>query len=269
MKSGLRMAWLLLVPIALVAHDTWLVPMAFRVEPGKTVKVRLATSEAFPTSDSAVGPERVEQFFVRDSRGVTDVKCYRVEDKFLVAEVTPARAGHTIVVAETKPRLLVLEPKQFSDYLRAEELKAVIDARAKTGEKDAPGRERYRKIAKAAVCAGDARDDAYREVEGLWLEIVLLKSPCNLRVGDRLEVQVLHLGNPLIGTRLAVGYQGPTGHNYPIWTETNAKGRALIEFDRPGAWFLRTLHMVRARGDTEADWHSAFSTVTFEVLPKR
>jgi hypothetical protein len=43
----------------------------------------------------------------------------------------------------------------------------------------------------------------------------------------------------------------------------------LIEFDRPGAWYLRTLHIVRATGDAEADWHSAFSTVTFEVLPKR
>jgi hypothetical protein len=258
-----------LLPAALLAHDTWLVPTTFRTEMGKAVQVRLATSEAFPTSDSAVGPERVAQFFVRDAAGIQPVTGFRVEKEFLVAEVTPARPGHTIATAETKPRAFVLEPKVFNDYLRGEELKAIMDARAQAGERDSPGRERYRKIAKAVVCVGEARDTTFKQVEGLWLEIVPMKSPCQLRAGDDLEVQVLHKGKPLAGVRVGAGYAGVTGHGYPIWTRTDEKGRAAVIFDRPGAWFVRTLHMVRAKDDPEADWHSAFSTLTFEVLPKR
>ena len=269
MRRSVRLVCAVLLPAALLAHDTWLVPKTFRTQPGKTVRVRLATSEAFPTSDSAVDPERVAQFLVREAAGTQPVTGFRIEEKFLVVEVTPTRPGHTIVVAETKPRAFTLEPKVFNDYLRGEELKAIMDARAQAGERDTPGRERYRKIAKAVLCVGEAKDSAFRKAEGVWLEIIPLNSPCRLDVTSRLEVQVLHHGKPLAGVRVGAGYEGVTGHGYPIWTRTDEKGRAVVIFDRPGAWFVRTLHMVRAKDDPEADWHSAFSTLTFEVLPKR
>jgi uncharacterized GH25 family protein len=268
-KKCVQLFCILLVPVVLVAHDTWLVPATFRVHVGKPIRVRLATSEAFPTSDSAVAPERVTQFVVRDASGSRPVKDYHVEGNFLVAEVTPERTGHMIVAVETMPRVLVLQPKEFKGYLREEELKSILDARTKAGEADSPGRERYRKIAKSILCVGKARDSAFKKAEGLWLEIIPLSSPCTLDVKSRFEIQVLFQGKPLAGVRVGAGYEGLQGHDYYVWTRTDQKGRALLVFDRPGVWFVRVLHMVRAENDPEADWHSAFSTLTFEVMPRR
>lgn len=267
-RAGLiRTIAVLMVPAALLAHDTWLVPMSFRASVGGAVQVKLATSEEFPTSESAATPDRIARFTIRTKSGTARVEGYRVESTFLVADVTPREDGHAVVVAETKPRAFVLEPKVFNDYLRDEELKPILEARKAMGHWDAPGRERYRKIAKTILCVGNARDRIYRKPEGLWLEIVPKQSTCDLRVGDRLTVQVLFEGRPLQGVAVAAGYTGVAGHKYPIWVRTPKRGQVRIPLDRPGLWYVRTLHMVPAKDDPEADWHSAFSTLTFEVKP--
>jgi len=268
MKKWFLMLLALLLPLGLLAHDTWLIPSAFRTAPGAPVRVRLATSEAFPSSEVAATPERIARFTLRTAPGTHPVEGYRVEGTFLVAEVTPDRAGHAIVVAETKPRAFVLKPEIFNEYLQAEALITILAARAQNGQTDSPGRERYRKIAKTILCVGDAKDSLYAQPEALWLEIVPESSTCGLRVGDSLGVRVLFEGRPLPASRLAAGYKGVTGHHYPIVIPTDAEGRATVKFDRPGVWFLRILHMVPASGDAEADWHSAFSTLTFEVDPR-
>jgi uncharacterized GH25 family protein len=172
-----------------------------------------------------------------------------------------------VAVAETKPYAFVLEPKIFNEYLREEELKAIMDARKAEGHGDSPGRERYRKIAKTVLCVGNVKDKNYKKPDGLWLEIIPQDSPCKLRVGDRLTVQVRFEGRPLKGVAVAAGYEGVTGHKYPLWVRTPRNGKVTFPLDRPGLWFVRTLHMVPAKDDPEADWHSAFSTLTFEVKP--
>lgn len=265
MKRISRLLLFALLPAGLYAHDTWLVPAAFRTQPGRSVRLRLATSEAFPSSEVAVVPDRVARFTHRGTWGTQPVEGYRVEGTFLVADVAPSRTGHFIVVAETKPRAFVLEPKIFNQYLQEEELTAVLAARTQKGQTDSPGRERYRKIAKTILCVGDAADSAYARADGLWLEIVPEASTCNLRVGDSLTVRVLFENQPLAGAQLGAGYEGVTGHHYAARVRTDKQGRATVPLDRPGVWFVRVLHMVPASQDPEADWHSAFSTLTFEV----
>jgi len=78
-------------------------------------------------------------------------------------------------------------------------------------------------------------------------------------------VRVLFEGRPLAGARLAAGFEGVTGHKYPVWIATDKNGRATVRFTRAGAWFIRTLHMVPWTATKEADWQSAFSTLTLEI----
>lgn len=275
---GSRRLWLcalavLMRPEIAAAHDTWLVPEKFRPEPGERVRVRLVTSESFPEGESAVVPARIAQFFLRTASSREAVTGYRVEGVDLVADVA-ARSLPAVLVAETLPRDFVLEPQVFNEYLRAEELEAVIAARARRGETHHPGRERYRKIAKALLCAGGdaasppgAGQPPSVVPQGLWLEIVPTRDLCGIRAGETVSFQVLFEGRPLGGVRLAAGYAGVTGHRYPVWLVTDARGMATVRLDRPGAWFVRTLHMIAARDAGESDWESAFSTYTFEVQP--
>jgi hypothetical protein len=196
MRHVLRLVVLLALPLTLRGHDTWLVPDGFFLQANSAVRVRLATSEEFPTSDSP-------------------------------ADVSRAARGQT----------------------------------------DSPGRERYRKITKGVLCVGETRDSLYAQPEGLWLEVVPEQSPCRLKAGDTLGVRILFEGRPLAGTHVSAGYKGTKGHQYPVTVKTDTAGRAEVKLTRAGAWFIRAHHIVPTREDREADWESAFSTLTFEVRP--
>lgn len=265
MKRILRTLPLLLLPVALLAHDTWLIPSTFAPKPGDKVQLRLATSMAFPTSDGAAAPDRITRFTLRTGAGSQSVAGYRVDGNFLVADVTLPQSGHAIVVLETKPRVLVMKPAEFSEYLKEEGAKEVLAARAASGQSSAPGRERYRKITKTILCVGDAKDQAFAQSDNLWLEVIPERSTCGLKSGDTLSVRVLFNGTAYAGAHLAAGYEGPTGHNYPVNLLTDAQGRATVKLDRAGVWYVRTHRILATAGDPEADWQSAFSTLTFEV----
>ncbi|MCL6480138.1 MAG: DUF4198 domain-containing protein [Firmicutes bacterium] len=263
----------LLRPGMAAGHDTWLVPQKFRMESGGQVRVRLVTSEAFPEGESAVVPTRIARFFLYTAAGREEISRYRVEGVDLVADVVVPSVP-AVLVAETLPREFVLEPQVFNEYLREEELETIMAARARRGETNHPGRERYRKIAKTLLCAAGAAADPSGShpplsgvAQGLWLEIVPTRELCGIRVGEAVSFQVLFEGRPLGGVRLAAGYAGVTGHRYPVWLVTDADGKATVRLDRPGAWFVRTLHMIAANAAQQSDWESAFSTYTFEVLP--
>ena len=267
MKSPRLLFLLFLLAVPLFAHDTWLIPSTLRTTPGSSVEVRLATGEAFPSSEAAASPDRVALFTLRQRSGSQPVAGYRADGTFLAARVTPSEPGHAVVIAALKPRAFVLEPKIFNQYLEEEHLALVLEARATRNQTNSPGRERYEKIAKTILCVGSVSDSLHTQPNNLWLEIIPERDPCSLRAGDFLPVQVLFQGQPLAGAHVAAGCSGITGHKYPVWVRTDAAGRATILLDRPGLWFARVLHMVPAAGDPEADWRSAFSTLTFEVAP--
>lgn len=259
--------------VALAAHDTWLVPATFKVTAGQPVSVALNTSEDFPTSDSPAQPDRIETFVAVTAEGRVEVSGYRVEGNSLVADVTPGH-GLTLVAAVTKPRLIVLEEKDFNTYITEEGLDFIVAARAARGQSFSAGRERYSKVAKLVLCADDKTDDKrrYRTAIGGRLEIVPLTNPCGLRAGDTLAVQVVFEGRPLAGAWVGAGTEGTHGHHYPFRQRTDADGRALVRVDRPGPWFVRALHMVPLTEFNDADppedwasWQSWFSTLTFGV----
>jgi uncharacterized GH25 family protein len=257
----------LVVPQLVFPHDTWLIPSNFRMRPGRAVRIRLATGEAFPASEVAVTPDRVLRFTARDARGVRKISEYHVEGEFLIAELKPQWQGTVMLAVETGPRTLEMPEKDFNDYLRDEQLNEVLQSRARQNKTRSPGRERYRKIAKAALCVGEVEDTTHVLAEGLLLELIPEENPCGLHVGDSLGVRVFYEGQPLAKARVVAGYSGVTGHHYPIQVRADADGRAAIVVDRPGAWFVRVLHLAPAGEDPEADWHTTFSTLTFEVRP--
>ncbi len=261
---------LMLFPAAILAHDTWLVPSPFRAEPGRPIALRLSTSEAFPSSDAPLDLDRVANFTIHTASGKEQVVGYKHEGKFLAASFTPSAAGHAVAVLETKLRLLVLKAAEFNDYIQHEGFKHVLDSRKSAGKSSADGREMYRKIAKTIVCVGDTRNDAeFAKPQGLWLEIIPERSPCGVEAGDMISVRVLLEGKPLEGAHVAAGYEGVQGHSYPVWTPSDKFGRASIRFTKPGAWFVRVLHIVPLAGNQEADWQSAFATLTLDVLPAK
>lgn len=243
---------------AALAHDTWLMPRAFRVSPGASLLLELTSGGEFPALDWAPEPERLKLARVRLLGEEADI-ARRERGPHALVLTTPVRAaGLAAAWISTKPLSLTLGEAEVEEYLH--EIGAEEAARLWRARK-APRswRETYRKHAKTFAQVGGAPDESWREPVGLELEIVPEADPFGLRPGVRLPVRVLKRGKPLAG--FAVAAATPGGERRLVTSD--ATGRAEVLLDRPGAWLLSGTE-IRPKGDA---WESDFTTLTLEVRP--
>lgn len=74
---------------------------------------------------------------------------------------------------------------------------------------------------------------------------------------------VLFEGKPLPNVTVVGGRAGAPAHRVRAVTDSN--GEVKLDFKAAGRWYLRALHLIRLQDDSEADWESFWTTMTFEV----
>ena len=100
---------------------------------------------------------------------------------------------------------------------------------------------------------------------GHTLEIIPLKDPTDLRVGDDLPVKVLHDG-ALLSTEIFATYAGfSTDGAWAYATKTNKDGIARIKMLHSGVWLIKVSHKKPYPDTRECDQYSYTATLTFQV----
>jgi uncharacterized GH25 family protein len=100
---------------------------------------------------------------------------------------------------------------------------------------------------------------------GHTLEIVPLKDPADLRVGDDLPVKVLHDG-ALLSTEIYATYAGfSTDGAWAYATKTNKDGVARIKMIHSGIWLIKVSHKKPYPDTRECDQYSYTATLTFQM----
>jgi len=99
----------------------------------------------------------------------------------------------------------------------------------------------YEKYAKALVNAGKKDLINFDKTVGHKLEIIPLKNPLNLKLGEFLPVKVLFNGKPKRFCKVYATYSGfSTGDDFAYATSTNSKGIAKIRIIHWGVWLVKT-----------------------------
>ena len=174
----------------LAAHDFWLVPQVFRINPGDSVIISANTGMDFPNSLGAVTPDRVNQFILVGKsikKNITDLK---VQGNSLVTEYTFKEPGTYVVGVALKPREIKLTAEEFNEYLLHDGLPNIYELRKKEGILDEDAVEHYSKYPKTIIQVGNKLDEAPIKPLGLPVEIVPEVNPYDLKLGDDLEVTV-------------------------------------------------------------------------------
>lgn len=253
----------------LSAHDFWVVPELFRVPSGWTVHAAGQTGMTFPESEAAVGPGRVESAeLVAAGERVAVEKTAR-SGSSLMMEARPTADGQWWVAVVLHAREITLSADQFDQYLLHDGVWNVLEerrgspGRSSSGARDSV-RESYTKHAKALIQVGQGGGEVHDEAVGHPVEIVLLDDPFGLRPGEELRARVLWRGEPLSGQVVFAGREGagsgPTAH-----AVTDGDGVARFPVFVPGRWYLKTIHMERARETPGLDYRSWWATTTFRV----
>lgn len=280
MRHQLLLGVILLGASGALAHEFWLEAPHFRVAPGQTVALRPLVGEQFhgrPWSNQAARIRR----FVRygpapaDSTDLTPAPGFAPADTFRTT-LTFGQAGTHVVLLQSNDSFIELPAAQFTAYLREEGLDNILQLRQEQNQQARPGRETYRRCAKALIQTGApaARpapaDTTYRRVFALPLELVPEQNPYRLAPGQALTVRVLRAGRPAPGTLVQVWQRQPDGRPAAHFTtRANQNGRVLLRLSDPGPYLLAAVRMTEAPANlrARADWQSTWASLTFAGPP--
>ena len=269
-------AFCALVTSAGLAHEFWLEAPRFRLQPGATVYVHPLVGADFkgePWSNKATKVLRLVRYgpAPTDSTDLTPAPGAAPTDTFRT-DFTFARPGTHVVLLRSTNSFIELAADKFTAYLREEGLDYALQLRQEREETAKPGRETYRRCAKALVQVGDAgatpasADSACLRVFGLPLELVPEQNPYRVAINKSLTVRVLRAGKPAGGTAVQVWQRQPGGlPTTHFTTRANQSGRVLLRLSGPGPYLLAAVDMSAAppRLRDRADWQSTWASLTF------
>lgn len=271
--AGVAAVLTLFSAVALLAHDFWIVPNAFVVAAGGTIEIRGQTGTKFPTSISAVAPERVAEARVvgaSEDKRITDLS---VKDSSLILRHKPSTPGQRIVAVALAARSSRTTPANLKRYIALEGNAELAERYEREGAypRSDSVTQRAAKYAKTIVEIGQGGPRAFARAIGHALEFVPVNDPSALRAGDSLAVRLLFRGQPVAGAHLHAGAaaspnvaQDGAEQAKDLSVVTGADGVAKVPLARHGLWNVRTLHAAPGSGGS-AEWEVAFATLVFYV----
>lgn len=266
--SAFRPTFLALLAFALgalpaAAHDFWLEPAAFRPARDARIGVELKVGERLVGDAVPRKAERIARFTCTTSAGESAV--LGIEDQAPAGLLRCATPGLAWLAYVSRATRIDLDAAKFEAYLVEEGLDGVLATRKARGESASPGREAYRRSAKALLVVGDGAHDGFDRVLGLPLELVPKQDPSQLLPGGVLEFVVLYEGAPLANA--LVGCRSKADVEHETRVRSDAQGRVRLTLATAGEHLVRVVHMTAAPKDSGADWLSTWGSLTFDVLP--
>ena len=177
---------------ALLAHDFWIEPSAFRVEVGARVSVSLRVGEHYKGDPVPRNPARIRKLTLVGQSGETEVPGKDGDDP--AGTVIVPAAGLYLIGYHNRPSSITLEAPKFEAYLKEEGLEQVSTQRAERGESEKPAREIYSRCAKALLRAGAGAAGGHDRRLGLPLELVPEADPYDEDGAASLPVRLLLRG---------------------------------------------------------------------------
>lgn len=251
------------------AHETWI--RASKVVKGR-FSAELSTGSRFPTSDSAVKPERIEQTFVRlGSSSVGSISNLREDGAVTRFDGETRGRGTATLAVALSPKAITIPPAEFEAYLREIGATEALAERKKRGETRTPGREVYRKLPKTFLALSDGL--ALMAPIGLPLELAIEQDPSRLRAGDLIFVTLFREGKGVPGQLVRVlgedgrvSFSGKTDDNGQITVPLRTTGNVLVTTTT-----IRRLspgERVKGTAYDGADWESLWASMLIEVKPR-
>jgi hypothetical protein len=257
-------------------HDFWIKPSSFTPEAGEYVSIDVLIGHLVDAESYGRNPSHVKRFVVatHDSTTVVD----GTPGAIPAGGVTLFESGIAVVGYESTPTLNMMIPRTFEGYLRESGLSHIIELRSRLGESRTDGTEAFVRSAKALLNVRNPLDGAdhteravtsgrfrggFDRVLGLPVEFVPDANPYDMNRGDILPVRLLRAGVPIVGARVEA-WNGNDSRPKTFAT-TDDDGRVRLRLNGKGIWLIRSVVMLRAPGDSAADWQSYWPSLTFAL----
>ena len=266
-------AIVLTLALPLAAHEFWVTPSQWVLEPGARATILANVGDQFPGANSFTTPDRIDTIrLVGPAGDVVIPPPYRREKDSLAANTQiPNTPGTYIGVVVVKPRVGEKSGPVFQEHITHQGLDDVGEYRAKHGETSKAVRERYSRYGKTLLRVGRGGSSAHvTKPLGLKIELVPLVDPTGLPPGSTLRLRLLLEGQPavnaLVGAVYASAQAKPEG--WPLTARTDGNGEVEFTLTNAGPWLVRAVRTVRRTAETgelAADWESYWASLSFHL----
>lgn len=251
------------------AHDYWLQPKKFALSKGDTLVVHLYVGDRLKKEiERELQKDMTLKFEI-----LTDTKSVNLLDEFpdKMLPVIHRKIdfeGLALIAMERNYAYIKLNRKEFFEYIKhdvGEKEFGEIEKLMKKLPQREIEREKYTRYIKSLIIAGSNFDgDIYREILGQKLEIVFLKNPYKLKLGDDIEAQILFEGKPL-ANKTVMAYNLYEGKFFEQRAKTDEDGKVKFKVKNPGLWLIRLTHILPCENCDDADWESFWASFSFEI----
>jgi uncharacterized GH25 family protein len=245
------------------AHEFWLEPERFHVQPGQQVNLRFRVGEHFEGENWTGNRQLVDTLKVYFDGFDDDLEDLISDSTGDSLNLQFFNEGTVLVAFQSKNKYIELPAEKFNEYLKEDGIDNVAHWRKEHGENDSVSREHYQRNVKTLIQVGDSRTDNYRTATLLPLDIIPLNHPYRLKKGQHLQLRVLFNKEPLSGQLIKVWHK-LNGKVETIDLRTDAKGELSVPVSLAGQWMASTVKMERAApADSTAQWQSYWGSLTW------
>lgn len=243
-------------PVALLAHDLFLIASSWMPKPGERVSVRMVVGHNFPDGSVLAMADKMKVTLLSPDGKTTPLSLTK-DGIYQVASFTPQTTGASIVIAQyqffsTKTRA------GKTVYLPKAEVKEPIDYSTYVS-----------RSAKTIIGTGGANPT---KPLGMDLEIVPQVDPTTLKAGDLLPVQILYKGKPVVPERneeiivkaVYAGFQVDED-TYAFAGHTDKNAMCRVKLTQPGTWMVIVERRMPAADSSKSDSELYSATLTFHI----
>jgi uncharacterized GH25 family protein len=248
----LALTAVLVFPLSSQAHMFWLLTDRDTPKVNQPVKVEIGFGHKFPKDEEikaerlgsvkAIGPDGKEAALKKIST--------------IQYELVPSQKGVYVIAAQMNPGFVCRTAKGMKMGTKKE-------------FPDANLCFRFDFAGKTLVNVGKQNKGFDRRAQST-LEIMPLKNPNTLKVGETLPVTVIFQGKPLAGAEIMFTHDGWSDPQKPfaVLGKTDAKGKIQVKLDKPGRWLLIASHKTPYSNPAECDENFYRASLTWRVGKK-
>ena len=248
--SLLLLAAMLLAAAPALAHFPWLALPSFDLKTGQSIQARIGWGHHFPV-DGLLEAKQIGKVAIYGPQGkVLEAPAI---NEFMFKGPALNQPGAYVVAAAKKPGFYTKLAKGFS-------------RKPKNAVKGAKICYHTQAFMKAVVNVGKGGGQVDRVV-GQELELVPLKNPASLKVGDYLPIRVLFKGKPVTGYPLVLAtYAGfPSGRAYAHASYAVKDGVTNLRILHNGSWLVYVNIKKPYPKPQECDDTTYCSVLTFSI----
>ena len=230
------------------AHMLWFNTNQHKADPGETVWLEIGWGHKYPRH------EAIKEGWIEDVYALTPNG-----EKIAVEKIFPAFYRFTPTVEGTYRIIANLKSGFLSITKQGHKLGSKKDVT------DVVSCFQYIMNAKALIEVGGKKDGFSRRSEEL-LEIIPLKDPASLKLGDTLPLKIMFQGKPLAETKLQGTYSGFKANEKNHWAlekNSDSEGIVRVKLSTKGQWLFKTGHKIPYPDKAEADEYSYSTSLTF------